>query len=141
MAREAISEVLATVAHSQDANDWDRLAACFWPDAVYRHPGGVIEGCHDIVERSKAALGQLDASQHLVGSLTITVHPDGRSASASAYFQAQHVRAAAAPGGGSLLIIAGTYTDRLEQRDGEWRIAERVQAYSWREGNSGVIVR
>ena len=36
---------------------------------------------------------------------------------------------------------AAPLSDRLEQRDGEWRIAERVQAYSWREGNSGVIIR
>ena len=56
MAREAISEVLATVAHSQDANDWDRLAACFWPDAVYRHPGGVIEGCHDLPNSDASAV-------------------------------------------------------------------------------------
>ena len=140
-ARAEIAEVISATAHSQDDADWQRHAACFWPDAVYRHPGGVIEGVEAIVSRARAALEPLDSRQHMVGSVSIDVAADGTTAQTFAYFHAQHYRAAAAASGGALLVIAGSYADRFECRNGEWRIAERVQAYRWRDGNPQVIIR
>lgn len=135
--RAAIEDVLVRCAIAQDAHDWDGLADCFEPTAVYLHPNGRIEGVEEIVARSRAALGALDASQHLVGSIRIAI--DGDSAQATSYFHAQHVRAAAP--GGDLFVISGTYGDRLTRRDGTWRISERQQTYTARWGNADVIVR
>jgi uncharacterized protein (TIGR02246 family) len=134
---QEIHNVITSVAHAQDDHDWVRLANCFADDAHYVHPKGELVGREAIVARSRAALEPLDASQHLVGSVHIEV--TGDHAHAVAYFQAQHVRAAAE--GGSLFFIAGTYVDEFARVDGAWRIAVRTQTYSWRDGNPDVIVR
>lgn len=133
----AVRNVIAKTAISQDARDWDAHAACYAPDARYTHPKGEIEGVQGIVDRSKAALTPLDSTQHLVGSVHVVV--DGDTAESTAYFVAQHVREAAV--GGRLFVIAGTYKDTFALQEGTWRIVHRRQTYSWRDGNPDVIVR
>jgi ketosteroid isomerase-like protein len=135
--RVAIEDVLVRCALAQDRHDWDAVAGCFQPDAVYVHPKGRLDGAAAIAERSRAALGALDASQHLIGSIQIEV--SGNTARATSYFHAQHVRAGAP--GGDLYVISGTYADDLEYRDGVWRISQRQQTYAARWGNPAVIVR
>ncbi len=135
--RVAVEQVLVRCALAQDRHDWDGVADCFEPDAVYIHPKGRIEGRAGIVERSRAALGALDASQHLIGSIQLDVSEC--TARSTSYFHAQHVRTGAA--GGDLFVISGTYADLLQHRDGVWRISERLQSYTARWGNPAVIVR
>ena len=53
------------------ADPWAEVADCFVPDAVFVHPGGRVEGSSGIVARAQAALGPLDASQHLLGSILV----------------------------------------------------------------------
>jgi hypothetical protein len=137
-ARAAVQDRLVRLALAQDAHDWEALADCFEPDAVYDHPGGRIEGAVAIVGRSRTALSPLDASQHLVGTTLVTITGPADATSVS-YFQAQHVRRGVP--GGDLLVIAGTYRDRLTCRGGVWRVAHRGQEYSWRDGNPEVTRR
>jgi len=138
VAREQVSDVVVRVALAQDAHDWAMLEDCFEPDAVYDIPGGGrLVGAAAIVERSRRALEALDTSQHLIGSILVVV--DATGASSTSYFQAQHVRAGLADG--ELYVIAGTYQDRFTQRTGAWRISERVQSYTWRQGNREVVLR
>ena len=134
--RDDIHDLLVLVALAQDARDWDRLAACFESDAVYQHPGGELHGANAIVDRARTALTPLDASQHLLGTILVTL---AEEATAITYFQAQHVRRGTP--GGDLYTIAGTYRDRLVCSDGRWRIAHRTQEYTWRDGNPDVIRR
>jgi ketosteroid isomerase-like protein len=136
--RIAIHDLLVRHALAQDARDWTALRDCFMPDAVYVHPGGELAGAEPIVDRTRSALTPLDASQHLLGTILVTLAEFG--ASAVTYFQAQHVRRGLA--GGDLYVIAGTYRDRfLRGDDGRWRIAHRTQEYTWRDGNPEVTRR
>jgi len=135
--RQEIAEVLVRYVLSQDHHDWDTFASCFTPDAVFVHPKGQLEGIEAITARSRGALEPLTASQHLLGSVLVTL--DGDEADAVSYFHAQHVRTGAP--GGDLFVIAGTYRDRLVRTPDGWRIRRRVQEYSWRSGNPAVIVR
>jgi uncharacterized protein (TIGR02246 family) len=136
--RAAIHDLLVRLALAQDANDWVALADCFQPDAVYVHPGGELVGVEAIVSRSRTALLPLDASQHLLGTILVTVAQ--HDATAISYFQAQHVRRGAP--GGDLNIVAGTYRDLLvHDEDRVWRIAQRTQEYTWRDGNPEVTRR
>jgi ketosteroid isomerase-like protein len=135
--RQAIGDLLVRYVHALDRRDWSTVAGCFASDAVFLHPGGRVEGPEGIVTRARAALGPLDASQHLLGSVLVSV--DGDTAEATSYFHAQHVRAGAP--GGDLYVIAGSYRDRLRRGGAGWEIVERVQEYSWRSGNPDVIVR
>ena len=136
--RAAIHDLLVRLALAQDARDWTTIGDCFTADAAYVHPGGELAGAEAIVGRTRVALTPLDASQHLLGTILVTV---GESdASAVTYFQAQHVRRGLA--GGDLYIIGGTYRDRLVRcADDRWRIEHRSQEYTWRDGNPDVIRR
>lgn len=134
---QEISTLLARYTRGLDDHDWEAVTSCFEPTARFVHPGGAQEGADAIVERARAALTPLTASQHLLG--TILVEVDGDTARASTYFQAQHVRDGTP--GGSLFIIAGTYDDDLVRGADGWRIRERRQTYTWRDGNPEVVRR
>ncbi len=135
--QQAVNDLLVGYVLALDRRDWETVARCFASDAVFIHPAGRVEGADGIVGRARAALDPLDASQHLLGSILVTV--EGDDAQATSYFHAQHVRAGAP--GGDLYVIAGTYRDRLRRDADGWAIFERAQDYSWRSGNPEVIVR
>ena len=135
--RIEIGELCARYAYALDRKDWGGVAACFAEPAVFTHPGGRLDGVDAILARTVGALGRLDASQHLIGSITAEV--TGDTARSFCYFHAQHVRRGAP--GGHLYTIAGSYADRLVRTPAGWRIAERVQEYLWRDGNPQVIAR
>jgi ketosteroid isomerase-like protein len=133
--RADIGDRIARLAHAQDEKDWDAVRAAYREDAVYMHPGGRLEGADAILDRTKRALQSLDASQHLIGSVTVEV--DGDMASSLAYFQAQHVRTDTP--GGELYTIGGSYSDEWVRTAEGWRIATRTQTYHWRSGNRAVV--
>jgi len=141
--RAAIQDLLTPLALAQDERDWATLADCYQLDVVYAHPGGDLHGVAAIVDRTRTALTPLDASQHLLGTMLVTVA--GVEATAVTYFQAQHVRHDVDGGdggdGGELYIIAGTYRDRLHFDERAWHITSRTQEYTWRSGNPEVTRR
>jgi ketosteroid isomerase-like protein len=132
-----IADLCARYTSALDTKDWQLLESCFTTDPVFVHPGGRLQGFPAILARTSAALEPLDATQHLLGNVVVVV--DGDAATATSYFQAQHVRAGTP--GGDTYLIAGSYTDRLVRASDGWRIAERVQAYMWRDGNREVVAR
>ena len=135
--RNQIADLCTRYAYALDRRDWPALRACFTGAPVFVHPGGRIEGVDGIVDRARGALEPLDASHHLLGTIVIEVNGD--DATSICYFQAQHVRAGTP--GGDTYLIAGSYADRLVRTSQGWRIAERVQAYLWRDGNRAVVAR
>jgi len=135
--RQEIADLCARYMTALDTKDYDGLRKCFVADAVFIHPGGRLEGFDAILARTSAALTPLDATQHLLGNLVVTV--DGDRARSTCYFHAQHVRAGTP--GGDTYIIAGQYADTLRRTDDGWRITERVQTYIWRDGNRAVVAR
>ena len=137
LARIEIADRIARLAHAQDDRDWRAVRSAYVANAIYIHPGGRLDGVDEIVERTCIALQGLDASQHLIGSITVDVQGD--AATSLAYFQAQHVRAEAR--GGELYTIAGSYADRWVRTSHHWCIEQRTQTYHWRSGNREVIVR
>jgi len=135
--KQEIAELCAKYAYALDQKDWSALRGCFTDAPVFVHPGGRIEGIDGIVNRTRGALEPLDASQHLLGNIVVDV--DGDTARSICYFQAQHLRTGTP--GGDTYIIAGSYSDTLTRTPQGWRITERVQAYSWRDGNRAVVAR
>lgn len=135
--RQEVADLCARYTSALDTRDWQRLESCFTADPVFVHPGGRLEGFPAILARTSAALDPLDATQHLLGNVVVVV--DGDTATATSYFQAQHVRAGTP--GGDTYLIAGRYADTLVRTAAGWRIAERVQEYMWRDGNRAVVAR
>jgi 3-phenylpropionate/cinnamic acid dioxygenase small subunit len=137
--RQEIADLLVRYTFGLDARDWDLVRSCFTDAPVFVHPGGRVDGAEGIVDRARGALQQLDASQHLLGNVVVELGSDGATARSVCYFQAQHVRAGTP--GGDTYVIAGSYTDTLVRTAEGWKIAERVQAYLWRDGNRDVVAR
>jgi hypothetical protein len=135
--RQEIAELCVRYTTALDTRDWGLLETCFAPAPVFVHPGGRLEGFPAILERTRAALAPLTATQHLLGTMVAEVDTD--TARSVCYFQAQHVRAGTA--GGETYIIAGRYADTLARTADGWKITERIQAYLWRDGNRAVIAR
>jgi len=133
--RDAIQEILVRYATSLDDRDWDRLATCFTDDAVADYGTGVFEGPSAIVGLCRQMLEPLEVSQHLLGTIEITV--DGETATSRCYFHAQHVKPGLAEG--TQLIIAGTYEDSLQRVGGQWRIHHRKLLAKWQNGNPRVL--
>jgi ketosteroid isomerase-like protein len=120
----AIRQLLARYSRAIDRRDYDLLRSCYHPDAVDEH--GVYDGDVDGFIAYLRAHQSAAYESHFLGNHSIEL--DGSGAFAETYCLAlrrftdragvvrdrvQHVR----------------YLDRLERRDGEWRIAHRVVSY------------
>jgi hypothetical protein len=135
--QQEIADLCVRYTIALDTKDWALLESCFAPSPVFVHPGGRLEGFPAILDRTKAALTPLTATQHLLGNIVVQV--DGDTARSMCYFQAQHVRAGTPAG--ETYIIAGSYADTLTRAASGWKITERVQTYVWRDGNRAVVAR
>lgn len=132
-----IVEVHHRYAWGLDHRDWKMLEDCFTPDGEvdYGMLGGQLQGAAAIAGFCRQVLEGLDATQHLIGN-TIT-ELDGDRATATCYFQAQHVFVS--DNGSNTYLVAGTYRDDLVRADGGWRISRRVLTPMWRDGNPNVF--
>lgn len=129
LAREAIRNCLARLARGEDRREADTLRASFWPDATVDF--GVFRGDFEaylawVVPGAEV----ITNTQHLLGQSVIDL--DGGSARAETQVVSYHRLELGADGGGNRdTVIGGRYLDRMERRDGEWRIAARVMIYDW----------
>ncbi|WP_210593044.1 nuclear transport factor 2 family protein [Streptomyces sp. GESEQ-35] len=133
--KSAITEMVYTVAHAMDARDWDLFVTCYAPEAEGDYVNAKVAGREAIIAGTKAFLEPLDATQHLVGNLRVTV--DGDIATTHATFIAQHVRAEAT--GSGRYILGGTYIDTLRRTDAGWKITRRQIRGIWSNGDSSVL--
>ncbi|CAN7317915.1 nuclear transport factor 2 family protein [Phenylobacterium sp. LjRoot225] len=119
MDRTEILDCIARHARGCDRHDSDLLASAYHADGVDEH-GWAINSGPKYPEWANA--------QHSAGSQqnmhNITTHAceiDGDVAHAESYAVGLFLN----PDGQTARLIAGRYADRLERRDGEWRIALR----------------
>jgi 3-phenylpropionate/cinnamic acid dioxygenase small subunit len=133
--KSAITEVVHTAAYAMDARDWDLFATCYALEAEGDYVNAKAVGREAIIAGTKAFLEPLDATQHLVGNLRVTV--DGDLATTHATFIAQHVRAET--GGSGQYLLGGTYTDTLRRTDTGWKITRRQIRGIWSNGDSSVL--
>ncbi|MCX0247530.1 nuclear transport factor 2 family protein [Streptomyces drozdowiczii] len=110
----------------RDLGEWDRLRDLFHPDA--RIEITWFEGlATDFVDAS-AQMGTSDfRTKHLITAPSITFSSDARRAVAetNAVIIGENVRLGLGCNGHNRFI------DRLERRDGEWRIADRKSVYDF----------
>ena len=136
--RADIGDVLCRYCAALDDRDWDALAGVFTPDAVAHYGAlGSPRGVPAIAGLVSATIGSLDATQHLVGNVTVAV--DGDAATADCYLLAQHVRDGTP--GGDTYLLGGSYHDELVRTPEGWRIAQRTLRRMWTTGNRDVVQR
>ncbi|MCU1566801.1 MAG: SnoaL-like protein [Pseudarthrobacter sp.] len=123
--RDAIWQCLLRYARGVDRFDSELIRSAFHPDAIDDH-GKFLGGPDEFVEWAKhqhteAHLGH----QHNLFNHTCDL--SGDVAHAETYFMFAGMNRKGSP----LVLNGGRYLDRLEKRDGEWRIAFRTLVRDW----------
>ncbi|GAA2591437.1 hypothetical protein GCM10010435_82720 [Winogradskya consettensis] len=125
------ADVLHRVARAMDTRDWDLLEACYAPDAQGDYTNAGADGRAAIVASTRGFLEPLDATQHLLGNVEVTL--DGDTATTHATFIAQHVRA------GGQFLLGGNYDDTLRRTADGWQITNRRIRGIWSNGDPAVL--
>lgn len=128
--REAIRDCITRLARGEDRRDADLLKACYWPDSSFDY--GMYAGDFEaylawVVPGAES----ITNTQHIIAQCLIELA--GATASAETHVVSYHrVDMGAEENGGERdTCIGGRYLDKLEKRDGKWRIAHRTMLYDW----------
>jgi hypothetical protein len=126
--RAAIMELLVRYWHACDRKAFDEIAGCFTQDAQAEYSGVRLpRGVDNIVEHLSPLGTRVAASQHISGSISVSV--DGDAATARSYAVAYLVLVA---GDGHELVQRGlVYDDQLVRTPDGWRIRDRVHQAIW----------
>jgi hypothetical protein len=120
--RHAITEQMFRYARATDWLETENHRHVFAPECVFASPhSGDMHGVDAVVEWMNRALSQFEATQHLIGNISITFTGD-TTATAVSYVRAwhryrDHERAD--------MVLWGEYHDRWAFVDDSWRIVER----------------
>lgn len=106
-----------------DRMDWDLVRSCYHPDAIDRH-GAYNGGVEGFIDWAAQLLPTLESTQHFTGNQYVEVHGD--VAYAEHYAQAFHRTKPEGDNPAMDWVVNIRYVDRMERRNGEWRIADRV---------------
>jgi hypothetical protein len=121
-----IEDCLNRYSRGFDRGDMEIAKSAYWPDALDDHPGfcGLAHAMCDHFDTYHKDVWE--STQHHITNTQIEI--DGDTAHAESYVLGVLTR----KGDGEVSDIAGgRYLDRLERRDGEWRIAARKVIVEW----------
>lgn len=124
-----IRKLLATYAHGCDRCDTDLMASTYWPDSWDDHGKDQAPG----PEFSRLMTREIipaacETLSHILGQSLITV--TGDTAGAETYYVAV-TRARGKDGEALCNQLGGRYVDRLERREGQWRVKHRTCLRDW----------
>jgi hypothetical protein len=104
--------------------DFDLMRSCFHPEATVDQHGSFVGDVDAFIEWARVGLAKFETTTHLVGNQLVVL--DGDIAHAERYVNAFH-RSPAGPDKPACDLICNIrYLDRLERRNGEWRVVDRV---------------
>ena len=116
--RHEVSECVHRHARGQDRHDIELMTSCYHPEAVDDH-GRYVSSGQAYAEQANKVHQRFICNQHHITTQTIEVAGD--TAHAESYFIA-----ILRDEFGSVRLASGRYIDRLERKDGDWRISVRV---------------
>ncbi len=121
--RAAIADRMYRYARATDWYEPERHRDVFTDDCVFASPhSGDLRGVDAVVEWMDTVLARFDATQHLIGNISIDFTGDDE-ATAVSYVQAWHRHVD--PDRGDDLVLWGEYHDRWVRSPDGWRIAVR----------------
>ncbi|GHE93849.1 hypothetical protein GCM10017786_28300 [Amycolatopsis deserti] len=124
-AKQAIADLLLTYCRGIDRCDAALVKEAFWPDAYDNH-GADAGPAWEFADRIVAAkLATTEWTTHAVTNHLVEVDGDRAFSEAIVLtFQKQ-------TGSDQVNVFCGRYVDRVERRDGTWRIAYRQMIHDW----------
>jgi hypothetical protein len=125
--RAQIADVVLRYCRGVDRLDFPLIRSCYHDGAIDHHTG--FDGDADAyVTWLEKVLPRFAGTMHMVGNQLIELHGD--TAVSETYGTAHHWAEPATEH--ALNFVSGfRYVDRMERRDGEWRIAERWAVREW----------
>lgn len=131
LAERAIQQRVLDYAHGIDRLDFERVRACFHPDATILY-GGLADGTRDeALSWLEEALPRLAGSSHFFGAPRIELDLEAGEARAETYSLNTTRLPPDAEGKVYATHTSARYLDRFERRDGVWRIAHRELVRDW----------
>jgi len=125
--RAEITDLLARYAIACDRREFDAVGECFTEDGQATYSGKRLDPGRAAIVAHMQPLAQLPLTQHVVGSVSITL--DGDRATATSYTTVNLVRPA---GDGHEVVHRGlSYDDRLVRTREGWRFQERFHQVLW----------
>jgi len=128
-AQQEIREVLIRYTRGIDRQDVELVTSSYHPDAHDDH--GAFQGGIDefVAWLREGVWAYYDTTTHFIGNQLVEVAGD--VGHAESYCVAYHRREIRDGEQGHDLVIGLRYVDRLERREGEWRIADRRCVFDW----------
>ncbi|MBX7433915.1 nuclear transport factor 2 family protein [Mycobacterium sp. Y57] len=132
--RTAILDCIMNQSRGHDRHDAELMASVYHEDGIDEH-GPIVKLGPEYGEWANAAHSKV-FEDHLHNITTHTCEIDGDVAHAETYVMG----AMRAKGGKIVSLMGGRYLDRLERRDGVWKIALRRCTVEWMmTGDSSVM--
>lgn len=132
--RTAILDCVMNQARGHDRHDVELMASVYFADGVDEH-GPVVKSGGEYGDWANEVHSKV-FEDHLHNVTTHTCEIDGDEAHCESYV----IGAMRAKGGKTVSLMGGRYLDRLERRDGVWRIAVRRCTVEWMmHGDSSVL--
>jgi hypothetical protein len=124
--REKIRDCLARVSRGLDRRDPDLLRAGYWPDAT-DDEGVSTVSVDELVAWVAPGDPAMVLTAHTLGQSLIDLRDD--TAFVETHVLAYH--RVAVDGEERDVVLGGRYLDRLDKRDGQWRISRRTLICDW----------
>ncbi|MGV0644207.1 nuclear transport factor 2 family protein [Mycolicibacterium sp. XJ879] len=132
--RMAILDCVMNQARGHDRHDAELMGSVYWEDGVDEH-GPTVKSGPEYGEWANAAHSAV-FEDHLHNVTTHTCEINGDEAHAESYVMG----AMRSKGGKVVSLMGGRYLDRLERRDGTWKIALRRCTIEWMmSGDSSML--
>jgi ketosteroid isomerase-like protein len=124
--KQQIREVLLRYCRAVDRRDEQLLRSVYHPDAIHEYGHHALRG-PEFAGLVVQAIGRFEATSHLLHNELVEIRGD--VAFAESYVLACH--RGQRDGAPCDLTLALRYVDRLERREGRWRIAHRRTLHDW----------
>lgn len=128
-AEAAIRELHLRYCRAVDRLDFELMRTCFHPDATTDYGALHVGDVEGFIAMASAGLKAYQATTHFIGNQLVEV--DGDRAWAEHYTLATHRCAADESGPLRDFVVSFRYLDRLQRRDGDWRISHRALIQDW----------
>ena len=123
-----ITQLIAEYCHGCDRCDTELMASTYWEDSWDNHGVSQAPGPEYARMTVPAIREETRTLSHHLGQSLIKV--EGNEAGAQTYYLA--VTLTNAPDGTPMCNqLGGRYVDRLERREGRWKVKERITVRDW----------
>jgi hypothetical protein len=124
--RDKIRDCVVRLARGEDRRDAAMISAAYWPDSMTYY--GVFAGTFpEYLAWVVPGADAIPCTQHVLGQSFVQLEGD------TAKVETQVISYHRVNLGSQEhdTVVGGRYLDRMEKRDGEWRIANRMMLYDW----------